>query len=716
MPARLYDALDNWFNGVNNSASADQLPPATSPRGRNTTLKLIGDTGTARMGKRRGALTLNATPVTGSPAVAGFQFRKKSGTKYNLLASDTGRLDLLNTDGTTTVINATGFTSGAHYPTFQVANDLCFITNDVDQKKYDGSTLTAFGITRPAAPGAVVGAAGTPNGAYDIALTYYNSLTGHESSLSNFTTVNPVNQKITVTWGAPADPQVNYVRVYIRKQTLGPNAFRAVVGATPAPDATIGGYLTSQLTTSLDISDAQIQALILLAPSTSENDPPPTGAQYACWHNNRMFVADSGNIYYSEIRSNTPYPEAFNPSNFEAVNPNDGDSIVALFSQWGRLFIFKRFSLWQIEGSDPNSWTVSLVSPSHGAASQRSICAAEGVLYWWSAVNGPTAMSSGGLPVNIGKQYLFETVDADHSNHLQAALVCAVVDENQQNILWAFPEVGQSRNTCIIPFNYRASRFESDCWNPFDIYSMWQVETADHFKSVYMGNYGGQVFDWWRAGNDGVPVGSTTHGSVTAATSTTLTDSTATFTTAGGGLKERYVYAITVNRTSMQRRRITGNTGTVLTVSPAWDTTPNTFYTYVVGGIDFQLDTPWVSSGDIFLKKRYELFFSQLATTDLGVTVDVDFFRNFDDTAPFKTITLTLAATGGVWATPAGPDPTDVGIWDTTTWGDSTQTLTKTRLGFVAKAWRARIRNCAADADITVYKVAAQSVPLGIHN
>src|SRR5581483_5504723 len=149
MPRRLFDEVNNWSDGVNTSAPADEIPPTASPRARNTYFVSLAE-GVAKIGKRLGALTLNSTPVTGSPGIiGGFQFKKKNGTKQTLLVSDTGRLDQLNADNSLTGINATAFTSGLHYPLFAVANDLCFIVNDVDQKKTDGTNVYKFGITRP---------------------------------------------------------------------------------------------------------------------------------------------------------------------------------------------------------------------------------------------------------------------------------------------------------------------------------------------------------------------------------------------------------------------------------------------------------------------------------------------------------------------------------------------------------------------------------------
>lgn len=703
MPRTQFEQIDNFFNGVNTSAAPDQLPPGSSPRARNTLIKLIGDTGTARFGKRRGALTLNSTPLSGTPGViGGFQYKQRSGTKINLLVSDTGRLDKLNSDTTTSVINATAFTSGVHYPIFAVANDLCFIVNDVDQKKYDGTSVTAFGITRPAAaPTAAVGAAGGMTGTYEFALSYYNSATGNESSRSDFQSVVLAAQKANVSWSAPADAQITHVRVYMRKTTLGPNAYRLTTGCTPAPNATYGGFAVATTSTVVDIADAVFQALTITAPSTTENDPPASGLKFPCWHQNRMFLADAGNIYYSNFKSNTPYPEAFDPNNTQPINPNDGDTITALYSMWGKLYIFKRFSLWVLDGTDPNSWIVNLVSPNHGTDAMRTITAAEGAMYWWAGTNGPVVFTGDGLPVNIGKTFIQASIAADSLAHTALTSGCAVTDEANETILWAVPDYNQTRNTRLVPFSYRAKRFHAEWWNPFDVYSMWVVEGGDYLKSVYLGNYSGQAFQWWAADDDGVPVSTTRTGTVTSATSTTLTASGATFATAGNGLKDRYVYALNSDHTTIQRRRISSNTATVLTVSAAWDSNPNATFTYVVGGIDWQLDTAWMIDS-AFRKHKFEFLHVALATDDVNVSVDMDIFTSQDTSAPKRTATLALAGMGGLYDASSS-------IYDTTTFGSNTLSFGKIRMGLTGRGWQVRFRNCQVDQDVVLYKVAVQS-------
>lgn len=704
----VYVEYINWVNGITTSPAADALPDGFSPRGRNTNLVNIGQN-TAQVGARKGPQTSNVTPVTGSPVMLGmYQLKRIDGSKTHLLVSSGGRLDKSNADTTTSAINATAFTSGTHFPSFATVNNFAIIANGVDLKKTDGTTVYAVGMTRPAAPTATaaVGGAMAAN-TWDVALTYFNSITGEESSLSDFTsvTLGGANFQINISWGAPADPQVDYVRVYLRNQTLGPNVYLVVAGLTPAPNATWNGFATSTLATVANVSNTQFGAFKIIAPTTNGNDPPAVTLQFPVWHHNRLFLFDSGNAYYSNITDLDARPESFDPNNVEPINPSDGDTITGAISYGGRLYIFKKYALWEIDGYDPSSWSVTQISDKYGCASHRTIKMAGGALYWWanSALGLLTMAAAGAQPLEVAKELLSASVSDTALNTLSLSIACAEVDEANDLILFALPEVGSTtRNTIVIPFNYRVKRFVADGWNPFDIASFCVVEDASTPKTVYAGGYSGQIFKWWQTMNDAVPTSTTGSGTVTSATTTTLTDSVAAFSTAGGGLIERYVYYIPAIG-PVQRRRITANTATQLTVTPAWDTTLVPADSYIVGGIDWQLDTRWEKFTAAFIKKRFE-FLSLEASSDQSVIIKVDVFTKDNLVDIVKTLTFTMTSAGAVY---------DTAVYDTDVYATSGRLNKRKNIGVTGKSIRLRIRQLQANKQITLNKIGLQANLLG---
>jgi hypothetical protein len=591
--------FDNWAAGVISTMRPDALPEAASPRGRNSILGFYGG-GQAVASKRPGFEILNPSPMSTRPAVIGqYEYTRNAAgviTSTHLLVGDNGALSTLS--GTTVAAldatNATPFTAGNNYPQFAVLNNLLFIVNGTDKKKVSNTSVQNFGISRPSAPTVVdSGVAGTPNGTYEVAISYYNSTTGHQSSRSDASSVTVAAKKITVSWAAPSDAQVDYVFIHIRKGTIMSQFFQLIVGVTPAVAAN-GGFPSATASVSVNVSDAQLTALELLSPDTAENEPPPASLLSVAAHLSRIFVLDASNIYYSKVGK----PEAFDPDAYEPVNPNDGQSNVAIGSYFNGLVIWKTDSVFMLNGVDPNTWTVDVVDSKVGLASASSVRFHKGYLYWWSK-NGPVRWSGpGSVPELIGQDLIGPSIDRTVINHGLLNQIRCEVDPDTSLVLFAAPESGETRNTIVLPWNARAQTWVSDGWNPFDIASMAVVKDANGKPWVVVGNYAGRVFRFANADVDGAVVAPsggnpwTLEGTVTAATSTTLTDSLATFDTTDDALKELYVYLIATDG-QVQRRRITSNTSTQLTVTPAWDATPDTTYTYAIAAPHWQWDTPW---------------------------------------------------------------------------------------------------------------------------
>lgn len=108
------------------------------------------------------------------------------------------------------------------------------------------------------------------------------------------------------------------------------------------------------------------------------------------------------------------------------------------------------------------------------------------------------------------------------------------------------------------------------------------VKVATTSGQGYLLDNLGFMYKNWIGYTTSVSSGTVT-GNPTASTGTTLTDSLASFYTTDSGLTGQWV--IVDNGTSLQYRRISSNTGTELTISPAWTVNPTTSNTYYVSYI-----------------------------------------------------------------------------------------------------------------------------------
>ncbi|HYE78034.1 MAG TPA: hypothetical protein VEI97_08615 [bacterium] len=674
------DLLTSFAAGVITSGKANQLNKMASPRGLNAYLADAGPDG-AVPATRRGLTTVNTTQIANTPIHAQFPFRILSSgtyTRRHLLFGLDGRVGYIESDpgaaGTFTLITATGLTASSPRPDIVQANNLAFVVNGTNKQKVRATSWQNFGITAPAtAPTLAAGAAGTPSGTYEARVTYYNGNTGHESSAGpTSSTVTVVSQIINFS-NVPvsADSQVTARRIYLRNTGTLSNFYLA---------ATINDNSTT--TASFNAADS---TLLTLGPDNNENDPPPTGVRTLAWHRARMFAADDTKIYWSKIG----LPEAFDPVNFEYVNPNDGQKIIKLFSYGDLLLIFKERSLYGLFGVDPETWQVRLLSADIGATGVQAVAATDTTLFWWSE-KGPIRWSGpGSKPELIGQALLRDQITPTALAFSEFDEVSVAVDPVQEHVLFAVAENGKTRNTMILPWSYRLNAWVSSKWDPLGgVASLCTVIDDQGRPWVYYGSYAGQVFRAWDTDTDGVPSG-TTSGTFTAGGTSITTITSSGFFTTGSALVERMVSVVSSDGTLMGRRYITSNTATVLTLDSAiTGLTSGATYTFYVGGPNFEWDTRQEDSGAPFTQKRYEFCYVQVApSTD---TITVWFFANTTSSSP-RSHSVTPSS--------------------------STQEVVTRRLraAKTGATWQVRVMCRAPEAPQTLYQVGCRGITLSDH-
>lgn len=586
-------------------------------------LTSIGPTG-ALPAKRLGMKTVNLDNGTigNTEILRMFEYRTVSSgvfTRYHVYVGDDGRIGVINSDptssGTVTHI-ASGVFTGHHRPDAAVAKNLFFVVTEVAQKKLRGTTLEGFGITRPSsAPSASAGAAGSMIGTFDIRYTFVNGNTNHESSASDSVTVTVSAQKISLTSiGVSADSQVTKRRVYIRNEATQ-TEYRLA--------DTINDNSTTTLTLDVDTDD-----LITLGPNTTENEPPPSGVKYVSWWNNRMFVADDNNLYWSGKN----IPEGFDPDDFEPIGEGDGQKITGLHAFGDVLLIFKSRSIWYLSGLTPESWRLRPLFDWTGAVSHASIIEAGGALWWWSE-RGVMKWDGNGQPTEVGELLLGDVVEKLNLDQSNVDKIQAGVEPNLKLVMWTYPEVGSGgKNTRILPMSYKLSAFVSNKWDPMNISSLTTVEDNTGKSWLYMGNYNGQVFRYGDALKDGVPGGTLT-GTFVASSISLLgfSDAGASFYTTGEGLKERYVVFEDTDGQYVARAKITSNTGTDIVFSSTDGFVSGATYTYHIGGPNYEWDTVDVQPNP-FVKGRKQFVYVQSASD--GGTIGVDVFTNKSKDTP----------------------------------------------------------------------------------
>lgn len=706
----------NWARGVISDGRPDKIPADAAAEGKNAALvNVTKSPASALPQKRLGCSIQSATGITNTPPLMGLSwFRRRSGatyTDYLLGVSEgesaaSGRLDKLSSNSWTAADSGTAapFTTGRLLPSMDVMNNLWFVVNGTDQKKFDGTNVLKFGMVAPDVStdtlAAGVGAAGNPNSTIEFKWTFYNSATGHESSASAAVSVALTSDKADITWDTSvADEQVSHVRIYVRDPAVQSTHFRltstGMSGGTY--DSTVGGWpLADGTGITYDLTAAQITNLTLKVPSTTENDPPPATSTFITKHASRMFVTDGVDLFYSKIDK----PEAFPGTNTEPVSPDDGQRIIGLLhvteGSSAALLIFKEFSTYALLGSDPDSWEIKLVSASIGLASIRGLTALDGIAYWWSQF-GPYQWSTGSEMKPLGFSSVSNEFAQDKIATSKLSEVIVDKDVERQRIFFAYAETGQTRNTKMLVFNHQLQVWEGT-WDPMDISALGNLPDTNGAQFLHIGNYKGRVFRMWDGTTDGAQITSggttfTLSGSPTSSGNTSLTDTGATFDIANDGLDDLVILAIAADGTA-QRRIITSSTGTVITISSAWSTNPTTEYTYAIATPDFSWTTAYsdhvmgryvTSFTAPFTRKRYKKFFISAFSSTGNAVINVDVF--LDGERDFPTVTLTTPAnwiSGSVFGT---------GVFGTAIFGNAGTTTLKRRIGRTGRNIGYRIRN-----------------------
>ena len=100
---------------------------------------------------------------------------------------------------------------------FVVSNNYVFFGNGVDMKKWDGTTVTNWGIAGPAAAVTLTSGAGSlsPVIGYQWVICFDSSASGHVSSPSPImTSTTGTSRKFTITGNTTSDTQVDRVRIF----------------------------------------------------------------------------------------------------------------------------------------------------------------------------------------------------------------------------------------------------------------------------------------------------------------------------------------------------------------------------------------------------------------------------------------------------------------------------------------------------------------------
>ena len=343
-----------------------------------------------------------------------------------------------------------------------------------------------------------------------------------------------------------------------------------------------------------------------------------TSPQYLRVHKNRIWIAQGSTIYFSDAGQPTSYPVG----NFININSNDSQVITGVEVLLDALVVFKTDSIWVITGEPlgaGNSTTIGNLNlrqanSSVGCVAYKTIKKVDTVLFF---------MARSGLYVfqNYASTLISQDVNSTFKSGMNPSaqnLSWAVYSPVQKKYLLGYASTSSNTPDSIICYDILVKRYT--LWNhtPGNWATNFRFTGID---SVLVGDPNiGTIYNYFQGYADIAGY----NGTITASTSTTIQDTSASWTTnqfvdcrVQAGLGSGIVYAGT----------ITANTANTLTIS-GMSGTPPVNVAYTIGGYASYWKSRIFDFGAPEMSKRYKylnMFVDSESNYSLQVGAALDF-------------------------------------------------------------------------------------------
>lgn len=315
----------------------------------------------------------------------------------------------------------------------------------------------------------------------------------------------------------------------------------------------------------------------------------------------RMQVPDNQRIYHSWLLLSDAYPESVHAGEPFQINRDDrAGEMTAMFCFDGRLFVGFEHQLYRYQfDSNPAQYpdgdgTMTVAVP-RGAVNHRCVIHADDVTYIMDKQGVYRFTGDAVTVISQAVKPLFTNTAGDRIWWENRTWFHGCYFPDARTLRWFVSLDGSTYPKHAICFN-----IDSELWwtERFDqpITASVLGATSDGRQRVFLGSTGRKIYtlDGLYEGIDAPAY--TMRGTATSAGLTTLTDTTATFSSDDVGLVVRIVSGTGVG----QARRIEAVTSTMLRVDRPWVIRPSTDSVYQIAGI------PWVVRTGTFASREQE--------------------------------------------------------------------------------------------------------------
>lgn len=198
----------------------------------------------------------------------------------------------------------------------------------------------------------------------------------------------------------------------------------------------------------------------------------------------------------------------------------------------------------------------------------------------------------------------------------------------------------------------------------------------------------------------------TLSGQVVSSTSTSLVVPTTTNIDNPELVVGQYLYAISPNQTTYQRRRISGVTANSFTfdIASSWTVEPDSSYTWVLSGPFFEWDTKWQDFTAPFDEKRFMFAYCD-AVCDTGTTsLYMDVFTKGILNGADRSFVLDITGSGAIF---------DVSSFDASVFGGESISRLRKRIAKVGYSFRYRMRHYENNRQLVILRLGNSAHILG---
>jgi hypothetical protein len=331
----------------------------------------------AKLRRRGGMRRLTSAPFTERiTGLTSYRPQVEPPGGVDMIVAGPTRFGLLRGTSVALIPNQTDFTiptSDRLWTLFQYKNICYGIRDGVSLVRGDGTYVGPGGIDAPTVAATIAdgGAGAIPAASFKAVYTFYNANTDMESNPSPVSNTLALAASKKIDWTGLAistDVQVTGRRIY---RTL--------------PDQSGEYFLVDEIenNTQTTYTGDNVLAQDLDRAVSQTNGTPPTGLLFGTVWKERLFASDGVDLFHS----NDGLVEAFDPSAFIPVFPDDGHEMRALHAYGDRLVIGKTNKIHYLVGYDPSTFALLTLSDKHGCVSHHSMQSAEGYLFWLGTDN-----------------------------------------------------------------------------------------------------------------------------------------------------------------------------------------------------------------------------------------------------------------------------------------------------------------------------------------